>query len=265
MAFDQDTSALLEQAFSATTDRFVLLPCESGSCMGAGMCIHFDDCKMGGVVNLRRSDQVVEPDESVWCYEADDGSWSEVDIYSSSTLNAFRRSGRSTMVLHGPFGSYRIEWPSVTRAANSNASGVEMQQCNVVTGKRRRLMPRADIFKEAPAHSHTFVPYDDKDADAAPDNYKCPITRAVMVDPVVLADGHSYERHAIVKWLLQHNKSPKMGADLQDKHVTPNHSMRSVIQDDMAARKATRDLRVFVTTDGVDDAWRNCLPPQGGN
>ena len=131
------------------------------------------------------------------------------------------------------------------------------------------------------------MPYDDEDVDAAPDNYKCPITRAVMVDPVVLADGHTYERHAIVKWLLLHNKSPKTGADLQDKRVTPNHSMRSVIQDDMAARKAARDLRdtraVDVRREHIRDglqgglydvrgslaqqarAWRNSLPPQGSN
>ena len=30
----------------------------------------------------------------------------------------------------------------------------------------------------------------------------CPITHEVMEDPVVCADGHSYERAAITQWLL---------------------------------------------------------------
>ena len=84
------------------------------------------------------------------------------------------------------------------------------------------------------------VPYDEEDDEAAPDNFKCPITRVVMIDPVSLADGHTYERQAITNWLRLHNKSPKTGAVLPDTRVTPNHVLRSVIQEDMAARKAAR-------------------------
>ena len=84
------------------------------------------------------------------------------------------------------------------------------------------------------------VPYDEEDDEAAPDNFKCPITRVVMIDPVSLADGHTYERQAITNWLRTHNKSPKTGAVLPDTRVTPNHVLRSVIQEDMAARKAAR-------------------------
>lgn len=33
-----------------------------------------------------------------------------------------------------------------------------------------------------------------------PSNFKCPITKSIMVDPVVLPDGRSYERKAIQQW-----------------------------------------------------------------
>lgn len=234
IAFDQDTSALIEQAFS-TTESFVLLPCESSSVPGADMCVHFDDCKIGGIINIRRSDQAGDSGDSVWCYAADGGGWSDMDDYSSSTLNAFFRSGRSTIVLHTSYGSYRIEY----------IPGSGLRQSSVITGKRRALNRKEYVqLQQFDALSSSVlqnaVPYDEEDDEAAPDNFKCPITRAVMVDPVSLADGHTYEKQAITNWLRMHNKSPKTGAVLPDTRVTPNHVLRSVIQEDMAARKAAR-------------------------
>jgi len=233
IAFDQDTSALIEQAFS-TTESFALLPCESSSVPGADMCIHFDDCKIGGIISIRRSDQAGDSGDSVWCYAADGGGWSDMDDYSSSTLCAFFRSGRSTIVLHTPYGSYRIE----------HVPGSGLRQSSVITGKHRALKRKEDVqlqqFDVLSFMLQTTASYDEEDDEAAPDNYKCPITRAVMVDPVSLADGHTYEKQAILNWIRTHNKSPKTGAVLPDTRVTPNHVLRSVIQEDMAARKAAR-------------------------
>lgn len=31
----------------------------------------------------------------------------------------------------------------------------------------------------------------------------------IMVDPVILTDGHVYERSSIERWLVSHNTSPK--------------------------------------------------------
>jgi hypothetical protein len=35
----------------------------------------------------------------------------------------------------------------------------------------------------------------------APVDFNCPITQELMVDPVILADGHSYERVAIAQYV----------------------------------------------------------------
>jgi hypothetical protein len=40
--------------------------------------------------------------------------------------------------------------------------------------------------------------------DATPDDFVCPIQLERMRDPVLAADGHSYERAAIEAWLLAH-------------------------------------------------------------
>ena len=52
----------------------------------------------------------------------------------------------------------------------------------------------------------------------------CPITQDVMEDPVVCADGHSYERAAITQWLLARDTSPCTNAPLLHKNVVPNHA-----------------------------------------
>ena len=37
---------------------------------------------------------------------------------------------------------------------------------------------------------------------------RCPITQNVMRNPVICADGHSYDRHAIEEWLQRHQAHP---------------------------------------------------------
>lgn len=67
--------------------------------------------------------------------------------------------------------------------------------------------------------------------DAMPDEYVCPITQELMVDPVTCADGHSYERTAILQWLEKHDTSPKTGLVLAMKHVFPAIALRNLIAD----------------------------------
>ena len=35
----------------------------------------------------------------------------------------------------------------------------------------------------------------------APKNFSCPITNAILLDPVVCSDGQSYEHESIKRWL----------------------------------------------------------------
>lgn len=58
----------------------------------------------------------------------------------------------------------------------------------------------------------------------------CPITHEIFNDPVIAADGHTYERNAIFEWFKTHDSSPKTGAKLSHRDLTPNHTLKCVIR-----------------------------------
>mmetsp|Transcript_26561 Transcript_26561/g.41572 ORF Transcript_26561/g.41572 Transcript_26561/m.41572 type:complete len:369 (+) Transcript_26561:88-1194(+) len=65
-----------------------------------------------------------------------------------------------------------------------------------------------------------------------PDEFYCPITMELMENPVMAADGFTYERRAIQDWFDTGNlSSPKTGALLKNKDLFPNLSLRSLISD----------------------------------
>ena len=65
-----------------------------------------------------------------------------------------------------------------------------------------------------------------------PNECFCPITQEIMEDPVIAQDGHTYERAAIKRWFDMGKRiSPKTGARLLSTELTPNYTMRSLIQD----------------------------------
>ena len=56
--------------------------------------------------------------------------------------------------------------------------------------------------------------------DDCPPDFLCPILQTLMKDPVQAADGHSYERQAIERWLSDGNRrSPLTGAELSEQAV----------------------------------------------
>eukprot|EP01052_Picozoa_sp_SAG31_P000949 SAG31_NODE_30_length_32545_cov_9.378999_12_plen_468_part_00 len=61
-------------------------------------------------------------------------------------------------------------------------------------------------------------------------DFQCPITCDIMADPVICADGHSYERKAIAAWLQNHRTSPRTGLPLEDTKLVPNHALRGAIE-----------------------------------
>lgn len=72
-------------------------------------------------------------------------------------------------------------------------------------------------------------------ADGPPDDLCCPITQDLLRDPVIAADGFTYERSAITDWLErqaaqgQHACSPMTGAPLAHAQLTANRLARSLV------------------------------------
>ena len=73
------------------------------------------------------------------------------------------------------------------------------------------------------------TPASDHDIEDPPYEFICPLTCEIFNDPVVAADGHTYERSAIEQWLETHDPSPATGLELVSKQLIPNHSLRSLI------------------------------------
>lgn len=78
-----------------------------------------------------------------------------------------------------------------------------------------------------------------------------------MHDPVVLSDGHSYERRYIERWLERHNTSPVTAAQLSQKEVFPNHALRNAIEEYFQQvfsvhRRAIRKTIKAPCTDSLD-------------
>eukprot|EP00299_Pterocystis_sp_00344_P009833 c4261_g1_i1.p1 GENE.c4261_g1_i1~~c4261_g1_i1.p1 ORF type:complete len:248 (+),score=45.07 c4261_g1_i1:47-790(+) len=69
------------------------------------------------------------------------------------------------------------------------------------------------------------------DAEVVPNEFICPITTEIIMDPVVAVDGHTYEREAIEKWFVVHDTSPKTNDKLPSKILIPNRAIRSQIID----------------------------------
>ena len=52
--------------------------------------------------------------------------------------------------------------------------------------------------------------------------------QAVMEEPMIAADGHTYERSALQQWLKQHSTSPVTGSSLAHHQMVPNLVIKTI-------------------------------------
>ena len=64
-----------------------------------------------------------------------------------------------------------------------------------------------------------------------PNEFLCPITTEIMKDPVMLTDGHVYEKQAIQKWLANNDTSPMTKVKVDKSMIIPCFVLRKLIQD----------------------------------
>ena len=64
-----------------------------------------------------------------------------------------------------------------------------------------------------------------------PSSYCCPISMEIMVEPVIVATGHTYDKECIQTWLSQGNRTcPATGQKLRHLELVPNFALRNAIQ-----------------------------------
>ncbi|XP_047325153.1 U-box domain-containing protein 15-like [Impatiens glandulifera] len=63
-----------------------------------------------------------------------------------------------------------------------------------------------------------------------PNEFLCPISLEIMMDPVIVATGQTYERESIQKWLdTDHKTCPKTGLVLAHQFLVPNFALKNII------------------------------------
>ena len=72
------------------------------------------------------------------------------------------------------------------------------------------------------------------------DTLTCPITLEVFHDPVIAADGHTYERTAITQWIQDNGTSPLTRQPLSVDDLQPNDELKHLTAN---ARRASRRVR----------------------
>lgn len=86
-----------------------------------------------------------------------------------------------------------------------------------------------------------------------PKDFECPILHEVMVDPVFTADGDSYERNAIEKWLKDHDTNPKTNLRLEHKKLVSNKQLKSQISSFVDMHKKEFETELFEAAATGDD------------
>jgi hypothetical protein len=73
-----------------------------------------------------------------------------------------------------------------------------------------------------------------------PEEFICPITQTIMVDPVLGSDGRTYERIAITEWLRTHTTSPITREPMTTASLTSNYALKSMIERHKITMKTTK-------------------------
>jgi U-box domain len=125
---------------------------------------------------------------------------------------------------------------SSTAAASGSQLGMSTLSLNLFT---KVISPStkqdSSVAHETPTNqADTPIEFSSEFTEQISKELFCSITHELMTDPVVAADGFSYERTAIETWIQKHDKtalSPKTGERLAHLNLTPNHTLRIHIQD----------------------------------
>ncbi|XP_065527243.1 WD repeat, SAM and U-box domain-containing protein 1 isoform X3 [Lathamus discolor] len=94
------------------------------------------------------------------------------------------------------------------------------QPCAESLGLRRKVLQKIEELRM----KTISVPI------TVPDEFLCPITRELMKDPVIAADGYSYEKEAIENWInSKRRSSPMTNLPLPSPMLTPNRTLKMAI------------------------------------
>ncbi|PRP74462.1 hypothetical protein PROFUN_06591 [Planoprotostelium fungivorum] len=113
---------------------------------------------------------------------------------------------------------------SLRTALSASVSVINRMSLSPVQPRTTPQRNRLPIAARLPSSKRKFI-------DIVEEDLQCPISKEVMDDPVLTADGHTYERSNIVAWFQRGNRtSPVTNAPLDSFTLIPNRRVKSMIE-----------------------------------
>lgn len=92
--------------------------------------------------------------------------------------------------------------------------------------------------------------------DGIPKQYLDPITFEIMKDPVIMPDGHTYERESIRRALAANPISPMTRQPMKFEDARPDYTLKSLIDDFCRSNSSMEKISRYqssITSNGRDD------------
>ena len=122
------------------------------------------------------------------------------------------------------------EAPAAEEEEEAPAAEEEEEEAPAAAPAAAAEREEAPVAAEEGARKGAAPPPHERDRDESRDDpFECPILLTQMRDPVVAADGHTYERAAIADWLAIRRTSPMTGEPLPHAELVPNVLLRRLI------------------------------------
>lgn len=120
------------------------------------------------------------------------------------------------------------------RATRSSTQDIASSSTSTTTTTTTTTSKRLKNLDEKKVETSTaIVPFSPPPSPDLSDceTLMCPITKLPMCDPVMTADGHTFERSAIERWLKKNTRSPITNLTLPSTEVVPNYALRAIIKE----------------------------------
>ncbi|KAL9657530.1 hypothetical protein ABK040_000958 [Willaertia magna] len=85
------------------------------------------------------------------------------------------------------------------------------------------------------------------------DKFICPISQQIMIDPVIIETGQTYERKSIEEWFKYRNTCPSTGLQLKSRTLTNNYVLKSATQEKIVKfiKKVIHNVFIWYNNDNL--------------
>ncbi|CAH8305987.1 unnamed protein product [Eruca vesicaria subsp. sativa] len=90
----------------------------------------------------------------------------------------------------------------------------------------KQILPTLESLKKVAEKARKMITSAPKQP---PTHFICPLLKDVIKDPCIAADGYTYDRKAIEKWMEEHRSSPVTGSPLENMTLLPNNTLHAAI------------------------------------